>query len=177
MYYKKGVRIDSDKSMFEFLKNHFTYDTLNSWNGLKSIAHNVRLYNLQLKGDEAIAQGLLQLDNYAKINMMIEEWNNEHPNYAVGFNGRSDGYLVLYRKDNCRNVLPDYIADNTYEEYKEYCKEYEGGVKYNRYELVELTQLVRSFDKLCDKLRNYVNKLSLRKVNIEKLEKALDNLY
>ena len=48
MFYKKGVDISNTKSMYNFLKNHEKYDTLNSWNGLKSIANNVKVYNLKL---------------------------------------------------------------------------------------------------------------------------------
>ena len=48
MFYQKGVDISNTKSMFNFLNNHFTYDTMNSWNGLKSIANNVKVYNLNL---------------------------------------------------------------------------------------------------------------------------------
>ena len=51
MFYKTGVDITKEKSMWHFLKNHFTYSTMNSWNGMKSIAHNVKLYNLKLDGD------------------------------------------------------------------------------------------------------------------------------
>lgn len=36
MFYKK-INMNNNKEMFEFLKEHFTYWTMNSWNGLKSI--------------------------------------------------------------------------------------------------------------------------------------------
>ena len=32
MFYKTGVDITNDKQMFNFLKDHFTYPTMNSWN-------------------------------------------------------------------------------------------------------------------------------------------------
>ena len=42
--------------------------------------------------------------------------------HKVGFNGRSAGYLVLYNKDNNRNILSDEIVDfDTYEEFRIYC--------------------------------------------------------
>ena len=50
MFYKTGVDITNDKQMFNFLKNHFEYYTCNSWNGLRSVANNVKLYNLDLSG-------------------------------------------------------------------------------------------------------------------------------
>ena len=43
MFYKKGIDITNAKQMFEFLKGHYMYDTMNSWNGLKSIANNVKI--------------------------------------------------------------------------------------------------------------------------------------
>jgi hypothetical protein len=92
--------------------------------------------------------------------MMIEDWEDEHPNYRVGFNGRSGGYLVLYNKDNNGNVLPDYIVDGDYEDYKQYIRDYYGTLKDNRSNLRYLTELVRDFDKLCDDIRIYVDELS-----------------
>ncbi len=165
MFVKK-VNRNNDREMFEFLKNHFTYDTMNSWNGLKSIANNVKVYNLKLEGDEWKALDKAQQDNYWDINYTIEQWEREH-NYEVGFNGRSGGYLVLYnrnpetRQGNNGTVLPSCIEDSdTYEEYKDWCKDYQGSVKNNRYMLKEYVDLVCSFDKLCDDLREIMNEYS-----------------
>ena len=160
MFYKNNIDICNDKQMFNFLKEHFSYSTLNSWNGLRSIANNVKVYNLELDGDPYTALRALEQDEYFNVNMMIEDWEAKHPNYRVGFNGRSGGYLVLYNKtDNC-NVLPDYIVDGDYEDYKQYIKDYYGTLKDNRSNLRYLTELVRDFDKLCDDIREYVNLLS-----------------
>ena len=160
MFYKTGIDLRNDKQMFNFLKEHFSYSTLNSWNGLKSIANNVKLYNLNLTGDWSTALNALEKDDYFDVNMMIEDWEADHPNYKVGFNGRSGGYLVLYNKDNNCNVLPDYIVDGDYEDYKQYIKDYYGTLKDNRSNLRYLTELVRDFDKLCDDIRDYVDELS-----------------
>ena len=165
MFVKK-VNRNNDREMFEFLKNHFTYDTMNSWNGLRSIANNVKVYNLGLEGDGWKALDIARQDDYDEINWMIRDWEREHK-YEVGFNGRSGGYLVLYNWDpetkqgnNC-NVLPSCITDNdTYEEYKDWCKDYEGSVKNNRYVLKEYVELVCSFDQLCDDLRDVMNAYS-----------------
>lgn len=176
MFYKKGIDITNAKQMFEFLKSHYTYDTMNSWNGLKSIANNVKIYNLGLDGDHWNALRYLKDDNYFNINMMIEDWEAEHPNYTVGFNGRSGGYLVLYNKKGNGNVLPHVITDaEDYEAFKEDCTYYYGGVKYFLNELREYTKLVQDFDKLCDEIRNYVNELSLRSFTDDKIEVLLDD--
>jgi hypothetical protein len=107
--------------------------------------------------------------------MMIEDWEAEHPNYKVGFNGRSGGYLVLYNKDSNCNVLPDYIVDGDYEDYKQYIKDYYGTLKDNRSNLRYLTELVRDFDKLCDDIRDYVNELSKVDVVNEVLTEVVEN--
>lgn len=159
-FYKTDIDITHDKEMFEYLKGHFQYSTCNAWNCLKSVANNVKLHSLNLEGDYWQAYRALQLYGYDVISAIIEEWEAQHPGYTVGFNGRSSGYLVLYNDGNIFNVLPEYITCYTYDEYKEYCKENYGGVVAARPYLVELTKLVRDFDKLCDELRDYVNSLS-----------------
>ena len=176
MFYKKGIDITNAKQMFEFLRGHYMYDTMNSWNQLKSIANNVKIYNLNLDGDHWNALRYLEDDEYFNVNMMIEDWEAEHPDYKVGFNGRSGGYLVLYSKHNNRNVLPDEIIDyDNYEEFKDNLKEYWGGVKYFMNDLRFYTKLVQDFDKLCDEIRNYVNELSLRSFTDDKIEVLLDD--
>lgn len=175
MFTKKGIDICSAKSMFNFLHDHFMYFTLNSWNGLKSIAHNVKIYNLGLEGDHWNALAFLEADRYAEINEMCYDFEREHPGYEVGFNGRSSGYLILTNKENNRNILPDEIVDYDYEGFKDYCKEYYGSVKNYMSELRECTKLVRDFDKLVDEMRNYVNELSKRNFSAEKLEEAVND--
>lgn len=175
-FYQKGIDITNDRQMFEFIKEHYTYYTMNSWNLTQSIANRVKVYNLKLDGDAWRALSLLNSDEYFEVNETIRFWEYEHPNYSVGFNGRSGGYLVLYNKDNYCSVLPDFIEDcDTYEEYKEYCKDYLGcSVKYNRRELRELCQLIQDFDMLCDELRDYVNELSKQDPTEEIMIKIVD---
>ena len=175
MFYIKGIDITNDKQMFNFLKDHFQYYTMNSWNRSKSIAHNVKIYNLHLSGDQWTALTFLQDDDYFVVNMMIEDWEADHPGYKVGFNGRSGGYLVLYSADNYRCVLPDDVDDSeTYEDYKSYCREYYGSVKANRRDLVETVKLVQDFDRLCDDLRDYVDELSKKNFMIEALKESVE---
>lgn len=175
MFYVKGIDITNDKQMFNFLKDHYQYYTMNSWNGLKSIANNVKVYKLNLSGDCYNALTFLQDDDYLTINCMIDEWQYEHPGYVVGFNGRSGGYLVLYNADNNKTVLPDEVDYNDdYEGYKEMCREYFGSVKAARYKLVEMVKLVQDFDRLCDQLRDYVNELSTQDFAARALERTVD---
>ena len=175
MFYKTGIDITNDRQMFNFLKNHFQYYTMNSWNRSKSIAHNVKIYNLRLSGDHWTALNFLQDDDYFTVNMMIEDWEAEHPNYRVGFNGRSGGYLVLYPDSGCKCVLPDEVDDcESYEEYKRYCREFYGSVKANRYDLVQTVKLVQDFDKLCDEIRDYVDELSNKSFMVEAIKDSVD---
>ncbi len=176
MFYKTGVDITNDKQMFNFLRDHFEYYTCNSWNGLRSVANNVKLYNLNLSGDWCVALSLLEADDYDYINMLIKDWEREHQGYSVGFNGRSGGYLVLGNRGNASHVLPDEITGSVdYEDYKQYCRDYIGSVKANRRVLVEHTKLVQDFDRLCDDLRDYCDILSKSSFEIVEMQKAVDD--
>ena len=175
MFYKTGVDITNDKHMFNFLKNHFEYWTMNSWNRNESVANNVKLYNLDLTGDWGVALSLLEAGEYETISMMIHDWEGEHRGYEVAFNGRNGGYLVLTNRGCCLPVLPAELACNdSYEEYKEYCREYFGSVKANRWQLVEYTKLVQSFDKLCDQLRDFCDELSKQSFEIVEMQRAVN---
>jgi len=175
MFYKTNIDITNDKQMFNFLKDHFQYPTMNSWNGLYSVAHNVKLHRLDLSGDWCTALNLLENGEYDTINWMIQDWEREHPGYSVGFNGRSGGYLVLRNMDSNDNVLPCSITDNDdYNQYKEWCRYYGYTVKENRFELQMFTKLVRDFDKLCDELRAFCDELSHLKFEVVEMEKAVE---
>jgi hypothetical protein len=181
MFYKTGIDITNDKQMFKFLKEHFEYPTLNSWNNCYSIANKVKIHTLGLSGNCWNALDFLNSGEYDTLNWMIQEWEREHPTYEVYFNGRSGGYLVLKDKDYNGHVLPDMIVDNDdYEEYKECCRDNYGSVKANRDELVYYTKLVQAFDKLCDELRDYcdeLSKLSYEKVEMEKVVDRFNDEY
>lgn len=175
MFYKSGVDITNDRQMFEFLKNHFEYYTMNSWNHCLSIANNVKIYNLGLSGDCWTALNLLENGEYDIINDMIAEWKHEYPMFEVFFNGRSGGYLVLGNKTSNGHVLPSEIAESEdYDEYKRYCREFYGSVKANRSDLVFYTKLVQDFDKLCDNIRDYCDELSKLSFEIVEMEKSVE---
>lgn len=175
MFYKTGVDITNDKQMFNFLKNHFEYYVMSSWNRVCSIANNVKLYNLNLTGDWTVAQNLLDSGEYETLHELIYDWMASHPGYEVRFNGRSGGYLVLCYTNKCAHILPEEILEcDNYDEYKRYCKEYCGSVKVNRSELVFYTKLVQDFDKLCDTLREYCDELSRQTFEIVEMQKAVE---
>lgn len=182
MFYKYGVDIANTKSMWNFLKEHFTYYTLNSWNGLKSVAHNVKLYNLGLDGDWTVAMkylfdkadiGLLQL----YIEEEVRAFEEKYPKYRVFFNGRSNGYLVLCNADNHWSVLPKCVRGYCdYAEFKEDVKAGWNGYRvsdFNR-ELRDAVTIVREFDRLCDRLRDIVNEYSKKSFEVDKLTEAVE---
>lgn len=160
MFYK-NIDYESYEDMYDFLNNHFTYFTLNSWNGLKSIANNVKLYNLPVDVDKALEA--LQDDDYFTINLTIRNWEQEHPGYEVGFNGRSSGYLVLCNDNNYQHVFNKYSNSPIhYDDYKlwkeDVIRDY-GSLENYKSELIEQVKLVQEFDKLCDDLVDCVNDL------------------
>lgn len=181
LFQKAGVDICSPKSMFEFINNHFTYYTLSSWNGLQSIANNMKLYNLGLEGDwTTVLDYLYDEEDIGcigfQIRDLVDEWEAKHPGYSLGWNGRSGGYLVIYNHDrrngtvNFRNILPeDLTGFDNYEDFKETIKDYYGwNVKDMIPELREYTELIRDFDKLCEDLRDLANEYSKLDYKAEK---------
>lgn len=170
MFYTPGINTSNPKQMFDFLHDHFRYYVKGSQyyphytysSADESIAHNVKLPNLSLEGDPVIIFNLLLEEGYDEIDKMIEKWQQAHPKYVVRFRGSNQGYLVLCNKHNYKNILPALITDYDYQAFKEYCKEHHGGVKNYIPKLREYVKLVRDFDKLCDQIRNYVNRLSLK---------------
>lgn len=76
------------------------YWTMNSWNQSSAPAYNMKVYNLT--DDSKIIDKLLELLNYDNcydtINDLVYAFNCENKHeWQAGFNGRSGGYLVLYR--------------------------------------------------------------------------------
>lgn len=113
-FYEK-VDLRSRKAMVDFLENHFRYFTMNSWNRSTSFANNMKIYNLGLSKEiEDTLYDILfsddnnDLDFYIKC--LIADFETEHDDrYTACFNGRSGGYLVLYKME----LVPS--------EYKSYC--------------------------------------------------------
>ena len=50
MFYKQ-VNLNKRGEMIAFLKNHFRYDTMNSWNRSMSCANNIKLYRIDKPAD------------------------------------------------------------------------------------------------------------------------------
>ena len=92
--------------------NRIRYWTMNSWNKLSSIAYNLKVYNVI---DRDLQNKVYELmdseDFYNEINDLVYMFDIEHKPYKAGFNGRSGGYLVLY-KDGKNHLELDDIPVN-----------------------------------------------------------------
>ena len=96
-----GPKPRTKKAMITYLSNHFRYDTQLSVNQSTSYAINVKVNNLVFADNEASlrAYDLLSTDDWQwDVNRIIREFNARHDHsYQIGWNGRSGGYLVLYK--------------------------------------------------------------------------------
>ena len=75
------------------------YHTMNSWNNSTAPAYNLKVHNV---ADNDLIDKIFELmetENFwDNINMLINDFDLEHDyQWQAGFNGRSGGYLVLYK--------------------------------------------------------------------------------
>lgn len=75
------------------------YYTMNSWNRSESLAYNLKVYNVIDRELQDTVYDLLDCEQfYNGINYMIMLFDEYHDyEWQAGFNGRSGGYLVLYK--------------------------------------------------------------------------------
>ena len=75
------------------------YNTMNSWNQSTAPAYNLKIYNVIDKDLQSKAYELMECESfYDDINLLISDFNIKQDYiYQAGFNGRSGGYLVLYK--------------------------------------------------------------------------------
>lgn len=75
------------------------YYTMNNWNRATAPAYNLKVYNvIPAKHQDTIYEMMDLEDFWDDINYLIQNFDetNNHE-WQAGFNGRSGGYLVLYR--------------------------------------------------------------------------------
>ena len=100
MYYKE---IDKRyrESMVKFLRQHFRYRTMNSWNKSTSYANNIKLYNIDKPNDvdeETFWEMIGITEWQEKLSDLLEDFGRRHNWFwQAGINGRSGGYVVIYR--------------------------------------------------------------------------------
>ena len=100
MYYKK-VDKRSRKALIAFLKGHFKYHTMNSWNRSTSYANCIKLHHVDKPSDidEDTWWLMLEIADWHEIlSDLLEDFGRQYDfQWQAGINGRSGGYLVLYR--------------------------------------------------------------------------------
>jgi hypothetical protein len=168
-YFFEGLKEKTISQKFAFIQNHFTYDILNSWNRLESIANNIKIYNLGLSAEQQNKFfELLGIEDdcfYENLNYIIKDFE-EQTNTNIFFNGRSNGYLVIipdFKTNNrWQNILDLFFGDNIYD-YKNYMEFRKNSIdiEYMNYDYNYLKEkieqcyyLIKAFDKLCDVLRD-----------------------
>lgn len=93
------VDLRSRQEMTDYLRNHFRYSTMNSWNQGTSYACNLKIYRLGLHPEiESKLYDMLDTQEfYFARQARLDLFNEQHQyRWQAGFNGRSGGYLVLY---------------------------------------------------------------------------------
>lgn len=138
-FFFKKVDMRKKQEMVELLANHFRYHTNNSWNASTSYANKVKVQALGLTREQRDhAYALLDIEElYDTLHMLMLDWQEQHPEFEVGFNGRSSGYVVLYRHGH-----PGLDIDM--------------GEDFSTWDMDSLrsqVKLVQAFDQLCDDMR------------------------
>ena len=98
-FFQKKVDRRSRTAMVDFLKQHFRYDTMNSWNRSSSYAHCIKFHHLGLTSEQSDkAYEMLDTEFWDEIRWPIDAFTASQGDcYTIGINGRSGGYLVLYQ--------------------------------------------------------------------------------
>ena len=100
MYYKE-VDKRYREAMAAFLKEHYRYNTMNSWNRSTSYANNIKLHQIDKPEDidnDTLWEMLWITEWQEKLSDLLEDFGREHGwQWQAGINGRSGGYVVLYK--------------------------------------------------------------------------------
>lgn len=186
-----GLKEKTLEQKFQYIKNHYVYNVMNSWNRLQSIANNIKIYNLELTNEQIDKFfELISIDEellYANLQFLIEDFE-DITNTNIFFNGRSNGYLVIVPKfdqyNKRMNILDLFFDDNIYDydTLKEFKKEsldtaYGKDNEDINNNLEECYYLLKSFDLLCDLLREeliYMLNNAKIKEKTEVIEKMLN---
>jgi hypothetical protein len=85
--------------MIEYLTEHFRYNTMSSWNSSTSYAAKVKVTTFVPSKLIGRALELLEVEEaFDPIHEIMSAWDRAHDyQFQVGFNGRSNGYIVMYQ--------------------------------------------------------------------------------
>lgn len=158
--YRDKPDLRSRAAMTAFLRGHFRYHTMNSWNRSTSYANRVKLDRLAVPADKYdlaldVLFGGVQCPDWDDARDALTRRFAEETGFEVGFNGRSGGYLVLYQA----GVDPKSGRPVTY--LGRPVDQDEDFENWSMADLRERVRVVDALDQLCDDLRNQlVNILS-----------------
>ena len=147
-HFEQDLAGHSAEELKEFLVWHRRYHTMNSWNKSTSYANCVKIDQLPLtRTQRDIAYDLLEVEEvWDDIRFLMDEYAREHKyKYQVGFNGRSAGYLVLYRRGQ--------NPDGSIFTYPGKSFDMEPAMDFDGWELEDFQDraaFVSRFDRLCD---------------------------
>ena len=100
MYYKE-VDKRYREALEKFLRKHFRYNTMNSWNRSTSYANCIKLHQVDKPkdiDDNAWWEMLLITEWQEKLSSLLEDFGRKYEwQWQAGINGRSGGYVVLYK--------------------------------------------------------------------------------
>ena len=144
-----GVRPEGREAQVAYLRDHFRYHTMNSWNLSTSYAHRIKisaLDGLSHEDRDRCYEGLSCDETFDDFRWVLRQFEEDNPGWCMGVNGRSGGYLVLCRRqDNA--VYPGRSTDQG-ENFESWTDE----------DLDDRTGEVWAFDEACEMaVRAYVD--------------------
>lgn len=110
----RPVNCRSRKDMTEYLREHFRYPTMSSWNDSTSYACNLKIYQLGLDSDTVDKLfELIQTDDFfQELSLLIQDFGSAHDYlWQAGMDGRSGGYLVLYQGERIPSGYKSYCTN------------------------------------------------------------------
>lgn len=147
-----------------YINKHFYYFTMNSWNRTKTLANNVKIYNLPLTTEqknkfyEITEDENLSQELYDNINCLLYAFEAQNPGLEVYFNGRSGGYIVIKNKGNNENIIDENITDSANKQdltnyFKNVCGwSFEDSQAETKRIIEENFETCVLFDNLCDEI-------------------------
>jgi len=119
--FTKTVNKHSRKAMISYLKNHFRYNTMNSCNNSTSYACNLKIHSLGLENKivDKLYDMIQTNEFYNPINSLINQFGMDHDfQWQVRFNGRNNGYMVLYQSEQKPSGYKSYCITCGQKNYK-----------------------------------------------------------
>ena len=100
MFYKE-VDKRHRETLIAFLKKHFRYHTMNSWNRSTSYANCIKLHRVDKPSDidnDTWWEMVMIAEWQEKMSDLLEDFSRKYNwQWQAGINGRNGGYVVLYK--------------------------------------------------------------------------------